>query len=1102
MSFSPVFRNPNNDFYIKQIFVILANLVVNQTNKFKFRRMKKSVFVLLAMFCLIATQVNAQWSIDAVETDYTIDFETTISGVNEGTFDGSGFDSLPATGQLDANGWAAYGFDDGDKPFGDTATIGDFARGTSPGGESTGGIYAFEVEAGNFALGVQPGGSDFTPGWFGLKIQNNTGQLINYVDLSYNVWVYNDQDRNQLFNGEFSTDGINWVPLAEFEFTTPQTADATPAWNKTTLSFSDLIGFELADGEFIYLRWFSDDVAGSGSRDEIVIDSITVNMKYDCQPISSFPYTEDFTGNFTPLCWTTEGGTNWQGSNTNEAGGTAPEANFHWDPNTTGNQKLISPVINTSGYTSLVLSFKHFLEYNTGGFDIGIATTSDGGATWDTLLSIPPIGNIEPSEVSQLIDNIDMGSATFQFCFFFEGESSGLYIWYIDDVLLREPYSETDFLTYSIPQQINPADINDVAHTIDVDVPFGTNVTNLVATFTLSEGASAEVSGVPQNSGLSSNNFTNPVVYTVTAEDGFTSQAWTVTVTESSAPLGSDCTIPFTVNLPADLPYEDLSQTNCGLGNAYDNTLMSSYDNGDDALYEINVTEEIVVDIALDPNATTYSALGLFEACPGTTNLIEYAGSPTADMRLLDSMVLTTGTYYVMVDIWTVGPSCISDFDLIIDVNPVFDYVSNTSLALSPATQTINVDEDASGLLEVDYPASVSPYLSSDLMTDAQIDLSELPAGSQIELFSGASSLGSYTVTGGETVWASEAFSVVSRVQADLTAGQSFDWDIVISTLTEGTYNVTATMYLGTNANLDAETNISSMDADEMEIVVEPLVVDLALTQSASGFDCDFTDTEPIPVEFENVGEAIIAAGETIGFTFTDGGPIINEDFTLTGDLSPGESFTGFTTATIDLSAIGTYIFEAYLDYAEDANTSNDTIEGYFVHFSQEIEFVDAVNDTISINANDYPYTIETNVYYTPDSTLTPAYLWDGGETTSTLDVNADGWYYLTVTTNGCTVEDSVYVDSYTTIEGDKTTDFAIYPNPTEGDIMLEMTLVEKQDVVITITNSSGQIVGTYKFDDVDQLREPIDLNGVAKGLYNLRINAGDNYYTCQMVVK
>jgi len=43
-------------------------------------------------------------------------------------------------------------------------------------------------------------------------------------------------------------------------------------------------------------------------------------------------------------------------------------------------------------------------------------------------------------------------------------------------------------------------------------------------------------------------------------------------------------------------------------------------------------------------------------------------------------------------------------------------------------------------------------------------------------------------------------------------------------------------------------------------------------------------------------------------------------------------------------------IVTMYLDYAEDVNTSNDTIESYFVHFTQEIDFVDAVNDTIHIN--------------------------------------------------------------------------------------------------------------------------------------------------------
>ncbi|MFO7789814.1 MAG: T9SS type A sorting domain-containing protein [Bacteroidales bacterium] len=1067
--------------------------------------MKKTVQLLLGILFMWTGQANAQWSVDAVETDYTIDFETTISGVNNGTFDGSGFDNPPTTGQLDANGWAAYGFDDGNKPFGDTATTGDFARGSSPGEETTGGIYAFEVETGNTALGVQPGGSDFTPGWFGLEIQNNTGEPVNYLEFAYNVWVYNDQDRSQSLNGEFSQDGQFWTTIPEYEFTTPLTASGTPTWVKTPITHADSLGFELSDGESMYFRWYSNDVDGSGARDEIAIDSITLNMKYDCQPITSFPFTENFDSSFPPLCWTTEGGDNWQVSDTtNEAGGTAPEADFYWEPTTTATQKLISPEINTTGFASLVLSFKHFLEYNTGGFDIGIATTSDGGATWDTLFSMPPMGNIGPSEESILIDNADIGSETFQFCFFFEGESSGVYHWYIDDVLLREPYTETDFLTYSIPEEIGPADIDDVAHTIDVDVPFGTDVTSLVATFTLSEGATAEVSGVSQTSGMSANDFTDPVVYTVTAEDGSTSQDWTVTVTESSAPLGSDCTIPFTIDLPADLPYEDLSQTNCGLGNAYDNTQMSSYDNGEDAIYEINVSEEIVVDITLDPYSSTYTSLGLFESCPGAVNLIDDAGSSTADIRELDSIVLPPGTYYVMVDSWPTGSSCISEYDLTINVNPVFDYVSNTSLTLTPETQTINVDQDATGMLEVDYPATVSPDMPSDLLTDAQIDLSELPAGAEIEILDDGTSLGTYTVTGGETVWASEAFSGVNRVEPMYTQGQLLEWDITFSNLTDGTYNITATMYLGTNANLDAETNITELDSDIMEIIVEPLIIDLALVQPESGFDCDLTDTEPVTVQFENTGEAIISAGETINFVLSlDDTPTIDEDFDLTEDLLPGESFTDNTSETLDLSAIGDYTFEAAFEYAEDEIPGNDTIEGYFVHFNQEIEFVDAVNDTITIDASEYPYEIQTNMAFTPDSTLTTDYLWDDGTTTdSELTVDGDGWYALEATTEGCTVEDSVYVDSYSGIEGDNTADFAIYPNPTEGDIMLEMTLTEKQDVVITITNSSGLIVGNYKFDDVEKLIEPIDLNGVAQGLYNLRVNAGDNYYTRQVMVR
>jgi hypothetical protein len=71
--------------------------------------------------------------------------------------------------------------------------------------------------------------------------------------------------------------------------------------------------------------------------------------------------------------------------------------------------------------------------------------------------------------------------------------------------------------------------INEGAKTIDVTVPFGTDVTILVATFTTT-GASVAVGATTQVSGTTANNFTSPVVYTVTAADS-SNVDYTVTVT-------------------------------------------------------------------------------------------------------------------------------------------------------------------------------------------------------------------------------------------------------------------------------------------------------------------------------------------------------------------------------------------------------------------------------------------------------------------------------------------------------------------------------------------------------------------------------------------
>lgn len=97
------------------------------------------------------------------------------------------------------------------------------------------------------------------------------------------------------------------------------------------------------------------------------------------------------------------------------------------------------------------------------------------------------------------------------------------------------PSTETEILTYTFPEAIE-TNFNTVSSTIEVLVPNGTDVTALVADFTLSEAATATVGGVTQESGITANDFTNPVDYVVTAQDGSTTQTWTVTVVQGEPP--------------------------------------------------------------------------------------------------------------------------------------------------------------------------------------------------------------------------------------------------------------------------------------------------------------------------------------------------------------------------------------------------------------------------------------------------------------------------------------------------------------------------------------------------------------------------------------
>ncbi|HPG12962.1 MAG TPA: hypothetical protein PLU37_15625, partial [Chitinophagaceae bacterium] len=209
-----------------------------------------------------------------INTAVLIDFDNTLAGVNEGQFAGSGFTPTPSAGQLNSNAWATTGMSDGASAFGATSVSGDHARGTSPGGVTTGGFYAFETSAGNRGLGVQATGSDWAPGTITLKVQNNTGVLLNSVDVGYLIWVLNDQGRSNSFNFSYSTDDITYTAVGALDYTSTDAADGSPAW--ASVSRSTNLPLVIPIGGYFYLRWSGADVGGSGSRDEFAIDDIEI----------------------------------------------------------------------------------------------------------------------------------------------------------------------------------------------------------------------------------------------------------------------------------------------------------------------------------------------------------------------------------------------------------------------------------------------------------------------------------------------------------------------------------------------------------------------------------------------------------------------------------------------------------------------------------------------------------------------------------------------------------------------------------------------------------------------------------------------------------
>lgn len=208
-------------------------------------------------------------------------------------------------------------------------------------------------------------------------------------------------------------------------------------------------------------------------RTLLFVAAILVSVSVFAQTATSF-INEHFDGNSMPTGWQVASGTgstNWHISASQNAGGSPNELHLSWSPQFNGTTRVLMPEVDMTGVTSVVLSFKHALDNYTGSHTIGVATSSDGGTTWNVAWQQNYNSNGSWS-VLQNISTADMGNSSVRFSLFYTGNSYNINNWYFDDFEI--------FSQENLDVSLKSIDVNNVMGADDQSFPF--TLTNMGAT--------------------------------------------------------------------------------------------------------------------------------------------------------------------------------------------------------------------------------------------------------------------------------------------------------------------------------------------------------------------------------------------------------------------------------------------------------------------------------------------------------------------------------------------------------------------------------------------------------------------------------------------
>ena len=271
---------------------------------------------------------------------------------------------------------------------------------------------------------------DITVGGSGVPNPTNFSASIHGHDRIDLGWTKNASNNNVML--AFSTTGTFGTPSGTYSVGQTISGGGTVIYRSSGTSHSHT-GLDPST-TYYYRAWSYD-----GSND---YSSGTNTQGTTSDAPLSLPFTENFNSSSIPAGWAqinSEGVTDrWTVSNTANAGGSAYEMRAAWQNINPGTTRLVTPPLNSSGQTSLDLSFRHMLDGYGTGATLKIQSSSDGSVWTDESWSVETTSsNVGPEIVNVSIIN-NVGSVTY-IAFVITGNLYQFDYWYVDNVSVTAP---------------------------------------------------------------------------------------------------------------------------------------------------------------------------------------------------------------------------------------------------------------------------------------------------------------------------------------------------------------------------------------------------------------------------------------------------------------------------------------------------------------------------------------------------------------------------------------------------------------------------------------------------------------------------------------